>query len=126
MASAEPTSTASKRSRNSTDRKDARNTVASCLLWKWGLMSSQLIMLAPSTMMTAAIAGMGMMAITLARNSTIKSRNRAEAADVRRLWPPIEYTSHMRLNDAQVGREDRKGRRQLDTASAKMPLRLSV
>src|SRR5580765_2862875 len=32
----------------------------------------------------------------------------------------------MRLKDAQVGREDRKGSRQFDTASERMPLRLSV
>jgi hypothetical protein len=32
----------------------------------------------------------------------------------------------MRLKDAHVGSDDRKGRRQLDTASEKIALRLSV
>jgi hypothetical protein len=72
------------------------------------------------------MAGIGMMAIRSARNSTISSRKSAELAEVQRLWPPILYTSHMRLKEAQVGREERKGSRQLDTASARMPLRLSV
>ena len=89
-------------------------------------MSSQLIILAPSSMMMAAMAGIGMMAITLAKNSTISSKITADIAEAQRLWPPRLCTSHMRLNDAQVGMDDRNGSMQLETASARIPLRLSV
>src|SRR4051794_31733165 len=117
IARTEPTSTAPNRSRNSTDRKEAANTTASRGFCKCGLMSSQLIMLAPRIMIVAAMAGMGMIAMKSARNSTIKSRNSAELMLVRRLCPPILYTSHMRLKDAHVGNEERNGSRQLEIAS---------
>src|SRR5262249_404510 len=126
MASADPTSTAPKRSRNSTERKEATKTTASRRLWRCGLMSSQLIMLAPRSLIVAAIGGMGMIAMKSARNSTIKRRKSAEAMLVSRLCPPILYTSHMRLKDAHVGKEERKGSRQLEIASDRMPLRASV
>src|SRR5215213_11579281 len=122
MARTDPTITAAKRSRKSTDRKEAMNTTASRRFWRWGLMSSQLSMLAPSSMMTAAIAGMGMMAIALPKNSTSSSKMTAELAIVMRLWIPSLCTSHMRLNDAHVGSDERNGRRQLDTASEKIAL----
>jgi hypothetical protein len=89
-------------------------------------MSSQLIILAPSSMMIAAMAGMGMIEIHLARNSTSSNSHSAELAIAIRLWTPSLCTSHMRLNDAQVGSEERNGNRQLETASEKIAFRLSV
>src|SRR3954469_17479533 len=126
MASAEPTITAPNRSKNKTERNEAVKTIASRRLLKCGLMSSQAIMLAPRSMMIAAMAGIGMTAITRARNSTMRSRNAAEMIDVMRLLPPRRETSHMRLNEAHVGSDERKGSKQFDTASEKMPFRLSV
>src|SRR5882757_7031097 len=117
MARTDPTTTAPNKSRNSTDRKDAMKTIASRRSLKCGLMSSQLSILAPSRIMTAAMAGMGMMAIARAKNNTSSNSHSAELTIAIRLWIPSLCTNHMRLNDAHVGSEDRKGSRQLDTAS---------
>ena len=122
----DPTTTAPNKSRNRTDKNEAANTTPSRRSLKCGLMSSQLIILAPSSMMTAAMAGMGMMAITSARKSTSNKSHNAELAMAIRLCVPSLCTSHMRLNDAQVGSEERNGSRQLDTASEKIALRASV
>ena len=61
------------------------NTIASRRSFKWGLMSSQLSILAPSRIMMAAIAGIGIMAITFAKNSTNSSNQSAELTIARRL-----------------------------------------
>jgi hypothetical protein len=48
-------------------------------------MSSQLIMLAPSSMMIPAMAGMGITAMALAKNNTSKRSQSAELAIAMRL-----------------------------------------
>ena len=89
-------------------------------------MSSHFSMLAPSSMMIAAMAGIGMTAITGAKKRTSSSSSTADAAMVMRLWMPSLCTSHMRLNEAQLGSDERNGSAQLVMASEKMALRLSV
>src|ERR671939_261574 len=101
MASAAPTSTAPKRSRKSTERNAPRKTTASRLFVRCGLMSSHFSMLQPSSMMIAAIAGMGMTAIARAKKGTRRSSSTADMAIVTRLWMPSLCTSHMRLKEAE-------------------------
>src|SRR4051812_3472568 len=116
MARIDPTITAPNKSRKSTERNDAIKTTASLRSLRWGLISSQLIILAPKRMMTAAIAGIGIMAMTRAKKSTNSNSHNAEATIARRLWIPSLCTNHIRLKEAQVGSEDKNGRRQLETA----------